>query len=116
MVGAIGSGLSALNAFQLKMDAAAENVANTSTPGYKAAKVNLKGDANSGVLAEVTRDQSQGPMALAGTDGNTSVELSNVDLAGEMVGMMEAQRGFEANIKVIKTADEMLGALLDIKR
>lgn len=107
--------MSALNAFTAKVDAAAGNIANSQTPGYKAAKVTLKGDAGSGVVAEVSRDESQGPLAVIGPGGDT-VELSNVDLAGEMVGMIEAQRGFEANVKVIKTADEMLGTLLDIKK
>lgn len=32
----------------------------------------------------------------------------------EMVGMMVSQRGFEANVSVIRTADEMLGTLIDI--
>jgi flagellar basal-body rod protein FlgC len=38
-----------------------------------------------------------------------------VDLAREMVNLMLGQRGFQANIAVIKTAGEMLGSLLDIR-
>ncbi len=36
------------------------------------------------------------------------------DLAQELVGVMQAQRGFEANIPVLRVADEMLGSLLDV--
>ena len=35
------------------------------------------------------------------------VELSNVDLATEMIGMIEAQRAYASNAKTIQTVDEM---------
>ena len=44
------------------------------------------------------------------------VELSNVDLGEETVNQILAQRGFEANLKTIKTADDMLGTILDMKK
>lgn len=44
-----------------------------------------------------------------------SVESSNVDIPTEMVDQMLAKTAFTANIKVIKIADEMTGALLNIK-
>ena len=37
-----------------------------------------------------------------------------IDLATEMVGVLQSQRGFEANLPVIRAADEMLGSLIDI--
>ena len=43
-----------------------------------------------------------------------SSESPPVSLPEEMVGMMVSQRGFEANIPVIRAADEMLGSLIDI--
>ena len=42
------------------------------------------------------------------------VEGANVDLASEIVDMSLAKTDFSANIAVIRTADEMQGALLDI--
>jgi flagellar hook protein FlgE len=45
-----------------------------------------------------------------------SLEQSNVDLATEFVKMIIAQRGFEANSKVITTSDEILQQLMNIKR
>jgi flagellar hook protein FlgE len=45
-----------------------------------------------------------------------SLEQSNVDLATEFVKMIIAQRGFQANSKVITTTDEMLADLMMIKR
>ncbi len=38
---------------------------------------------------------------------------SRISMAEEMVGVIQAQRGFEANLPVIRAADEMLGTLLD---
>ena len=45
-----------------------------------------------------------------------SIELSNVDLANEFVGLMTTQRNFQANAKTIKTADTMLEEIINIKR
>jgi flagellar hook protein FlgE len=49
------------------------------------------------------------------TVGGT-LEMSNVDLATEFTDMISAQRGFQANSRVISTADEMLNDLVNIKR
>lgn len=51
-----------------------------------------------------------------GTISPNSLEQSNVDLATEFVKMIVAQRGFQANSKVITTSDEMLQELMNIKR
>jgi len=45
---------------------------------------------------------------------SSSNESPPVSLPEEMVGMMVSQRGYEANIPVIKASDEMLGSLIDI--
>lgn len=36
------------------------------------------------------------------------------DLASDMVGLMVAERSFEANAIVARTGDEMIGSLLDV--
>jgi flagellar hook protein FlgE len=45
-----------------------------------------------------------------------SLEMSNVDLAQEFTNLIIAQRGFQANSKVISTSDELLGDLVNLKR
>ena len=45
-----------------------------------------------------------------------AVEMSNVDLAQAFTNMITAQRGFQANSRVISTADEMLQDLVNLKR
>jgi flagellar hook protein FlgE len=51
-----------------------------------------------------------------GTLSPGSVEMSNVDLAQEFTNMITAEGGFQANSRVITTADEMLQELVNLKR
>jgi flagellar hook protein FlgE len=45
-----------------------------------------------------------------------ALEMSNVDLAEEFTGLIVAQRGFQANSRVITTSDEILQDLVQLKR
>jgi flagellar hook protein FlgE len=45
-----------------------------------------------------------------------SLEMSNVDLAQEFTNLIIAQRGFQANSRVITTSDQVLEDLVNIKR
>ena len=45
-----------------------------------------------------------------------AIEMSNVDLAQSFTNMITAQRGFQANSRVISTSDEMLSDLVNLKR
>jgi flagellar hook protein FlgE len=44
------------------------------------------------------------------------LEMSNVDLAQEFTSMIMAQRGFQANSRVITTGDEILQELVNLRR
>lgn len=66
---------------------------NTGTATYNGAAVNGRGQINSGFL-----------------------EMSNVDLAGQFTSMIIAERGFQANSRVITASDEILQDLVNIKR
>ena len=44
------------------------------------------------------------------------LEASNVDMANEFTNMILAQRGFQAQTRVITTSDEMLAELVNLKR
>jgi flagellar hook protein FlgE len=52
----------------------------------------------------------------AGSTTAGAVEMSNVDLAQTFTNMITAQRGFQANSRVISTADSMLEELVNLKR
>ena len=47
--------------------------------------------------------------------GNT-IEMSNVDLSEEFVNLIRAQRGFQANSRVVTTSDQVLEELINLKR
>lgn len=49
---------------------------------------------------------------LAGTLNTTSLEQSNVDITSELVGMMNSQRNYQANSKVIQTESAMMQSLM----
>ncbi len=47
---------------------------------------------------------------------SNSLELSNVDLGEEFINLIGAERGFQANARVVTTADNILGELVNLKR
>ena len=58
-------------------------------------------------------DAGMGP---AGKTAGNSLERSNVDIAQELTSMIETQRTYSTNAKVIQTSDEMLSELTQLKR
>jgi flagellar hook-associated protein FlgK len=97
-ISSIGS--SGLQAAQLRLDASANNVANMNTPNYRRQVVAQEEAADSaGVRATVQRQQ----------------EAEGVALEKEAVEQMSATYAFKANLQTIKTQDEMMGSLLDVK-
>lgn len=68
------------------------------SPNSGAAKIGIPGDGSLGQLA-------------AGF-----LEGSNVDLANEFADMIVAQRGFQANSRIISVSDEVLMELVNLKR
>ncbi len=65
---------------------------------------------NSGVANINVAGEGRGSIA-AGT-----LEMSNVDLSEEFTEMISAQRGFQANTRIITTSDEILQELVNLKR
>ncbi|KMY44999.1 flagellar basal body rod protein FlgG [Bacillus sp. FJAT-27916] len=60
-------------------------------------------------------------IGASGTDGRGTLssgrlEMSNVDLSEEFTDMIVAQRGFQANTRIITTSDEILQELVNLKR
>ncbi len=117
MIGAIHSALSGLNAFSRQIEVTAHNVANVNTDGFKKSHTEFVSVETGGVLPVIQKNESAGPSILNNSGyGSAQLELSNVDLGEETVNQILAQRGFEANVSTLKTADDMLGTILDIKK
>jgi flagellar hook protein FlgE len=68
-----------------------------------------------------TEESGEALVGSAGTAGRGSItagtlEQSNVDIGREFVDLIAFQRGFSANAKVIQTADELYGELVNLRR
>jgi flagellar hook protein FlgE len=61
-------------------------------------------------------EQVSTPGGVYGITVAGALEMSNVDLAAEFTNMITAQRGFQANSRIISTADQMLQDLVNLIR
>jgi flagellar hook protein FlgE len=88
-------------------------MASFTNPGglEKAGSSSFRVGDNSG-FAAVGQPGTGGRGALA----SGALEMSNVDLAEEFTGLIVAQRGFQANSRVITSSDEILQDLVNLKR
>lgn len=72
-------------------------------------------------LFVVSANSGTPQVGLPGQEGRGQIaagylEMSNVELAQQFTSMITAQRGFQANSRVITTSDEMLQELVNLKR
>lgn len=71
-------------------------------------------------LYQVSNNSGVPNIGIAGEDMGTitggTLEMSNVDLSEEFTEMIVAQRGFQANTRIITTSDEILQELVNLKR
>lgn len=105
---------SALRAFSCQMQVSSNNVANSRSEAFKADRAyNVEGE-NGQVKTSISKTRAMGPMVEdpLKTDGALK-ELSNTNIAEEMIGQMQTQNGFEANATAIRTIDEITGTIVD---
>ncbi|WP_019873617.1 flagellar hook protein FlgE [Sporichthya polymorpha] len=74
-----------------------------------------------GSMYRTTVNSGTEQLGTAGTAGrgllsSGQLEMSNVDLAAEFTNLIVAQRGFQANSRVITTSDQILEDLVNLKR
>jgi flagellar basal-body rod protein FlgC len=125
---------SGMTAERLRMDVIAENLANAeSTRGadgkpYRRKDVILQAaagqsfeDALAGVrVTSIAEDQSPGKKVYdpghPDADAQGYVTMPNVDTVTEMVDLITASRGYEANVQAMNAAKQMFSRSLDILR
>lgn len=123
-----GSGMSANSA---RLRVASENIANAHSTGaapgadpyqrktitFESALDEVSG-ANTVRVADVGTDQA--PFTVEHDPGNPAadekgfVKLPNVNLILEMADMREANRGYEANLQVIKQSRDLISMTIDL--
>jgi flagellar basal body rod protein FlgG len=91
----------------------AANTANVQTPDYAARRVEGVTQVNGGVRGVSV--PTYGPRAVRVEDNGSTTQLSNTDLVEETVTQITSLRAFQANVSVMRTADEMLGELVNRK-
>jgi flagellar basal-body rod protein FlgC len=119
---AAASGMAA-QAARLRLSS--ENIANADTPGYRRKLVSFEetmggGDARAVATGPVRLDQAELSRMhdpnhpLAGPDGY--YDSSNVNMMVEIADAREANRSYEANLRMFEQARQMAGSLLDLLR
>ncbi len=98
----ISNNVSSIQAHQTMLNVNANNVANVNTDGFRPSDTRMSDDANS-VSANVR---------LADDNGS---QKSQTDLTKELSDQIIAQDAVAVNVEAIRTKDEMLGTLLDMK-
>lgn len=99
MTSALSIASTGLHAAQLRLESSAHNVANLATPGFQAQGIGQHAIAPLGGVASYPERLPQG----------------EVSLEREAVEQIAVSYAFKANALVLRTADDMLGSLLDVR-
>lgn len=130
MISSFNISLSGLNAASKRLEVSASNVANQSSTSvsvdgqvanrpYAAKRVDQVSNPLGGV-GTIVRDKDPATIKifnpnLPNADANGTAEVPNVSLEEELINQIALTYDYKANLKAIKTANEMQKSLLDIK-
>jgi flagellar basal-body rod protein FlgC len=110
---AFDTSVSGIVAGATKLQANANNVANANTNGYQTQRVDLV-ESPAGVEARAASVGAPNRAdAAANSNGNSPLPPSDVNLADEMVSMVANGNFYQANMRALLAADDMMGTLLD---
>jgi len=81
----------------------------------------------SGLVAASGAEYTAGPNSGLGQTGSPdqggygslypgTVEMSNTDIGGNQIDLMLASNQFRANLQVVRTAEDLLGELMNLRR
>ena len=98
----ISNNIASINAHQTMLNTTANNIANVNTDGFIPKDTRITNENSS--ISTNTRD----------SDNNHS-KRSQTDLAKEIPNQIIAQDATALNVTAVKTQDEMMGTLLNIK-
>ncbi len=116
MISAYQTALTGLQAFGTKLKSNGNNIANSNTDGFKKTMVTNTNVDPQGVKAQINKVSTPGTSVFQETNsGLELVELSNVDLATELVDMNLNSIMYKANLKTIESVNDMTGTLLNLK-
>ncbi len=96
----ISTNISSIQAHQTWLNSSAQNIANVNTDEY---------------IPTQTTINENGTKANSSLATDNGSQKSQTDLAKELPDQIVVNGGISVNVTTIKTQDEMLGTLLDIK-
>lgn len=126
-ISALTTGVSGLSANQRALDVAANNVANANTANFQPQQANFQesSPAGGGVTLSVEgRNLAAGSNVIGANSaggapaisGGSGANASNsVDVAREITNTLVYDIGARLSANVVKTADQALGSLIDVK-
>ncbi len=121
LLNTMASSVSGMAAQSARLRLASENIANADTPGYRRKLIPFEQVAGGSVqTGPIHLDSSdlervhQPGHPMAGEDGY--FESSNVNLMIEIADSREAQRSYEANLRMFDQARQMTSSLLELLR
>ena len=89
--------LSGMQAASTRLNVSAHNVANANTPNFQRQVVHQSQEA-AGVVTAVDKSEEVG-----------------VDLAAELIEQKAASYDYKANLRSLRTQEDLMGSLLDVK-
>jgi flagellar basal-body rod protein FlgC len=118
----LGFAASGMKAQATRLRHVSENIANADTPGYHRKTISFQQEMDTGMVetGPVRLDQSElvkiydpgHPLA----DETGHYDGSNVDIVLEIADSREAQRSYEANLRMFDQARQMTQSLFDLLR
>jgi flagellar basal-body rod protein FlgC len=121
LVRALSAAASGMETQAMRLRHVSENIANADTPGYHR-KVATFHDVADGMVATGPVRLDQSPLQSIYDPGHPLADDtghydgSNVDLVIEMADAREAQRSYEANLRMFDQARQMTQSLFDLIR
>lgn len=122
----LAASASGMKAQAARLRYVSENIANADTPGYRRKTASFQQTMESGQVTglvqagRVQLDQRELPKIFDPghpmADENGNYDGSNVDLVVEIADAREAQRSYEANLKMFDQARQMSTRLLELLR
>ena len=121
ILGTMAASASGMQAQADRLRHVSENIANADTPGYRRKTVSFRDMADGTVQADrVSLDRRTLPRVYDPghpmADDEGFYDGSSVDLIVEIADAREAQRSYEANLKIFDQSRQMAQGLLDLLR
>ncbi|MHA1598092.1 MAG: flagellar basal body protein [Alphaproteobacteria bacterium] len=110
ITGTLSAAISGLQAQSVRLNVAANNIANLRTEGYQALRLDT-----STLTTQQTTGTGYAPGGVLVSVSPTIGEDAGVDLGREITNLILAEISYKANASLIRSAEELARTALDLK-